>query len=128
MKDQTGSISGYANIEDSHTNEHTSVCCCCCSVVSDSLQPHGLQHARLPCPSICSLFKLMSVESVMPSSHLILCCPLLLLPSIFPRTQVTEHLSRCQLWTEYPVKLDSSHSDHHIRWSNRKNTHKKILK
>ena len=31
-----------------------------------------------------SLFKLMSVESVMPSRHLILCCPLLLLPSIFP--------------------------------------------
>ena len=31
-----------------------------------------------------SLFKLMSIESVMPSSHLILCCPLLLLPSIFP--------------------------------------------
>ena len=31
-----------------------------------------------------SLLKLMSIESVMPSSHLILCCPLLLLPSIFP--------------------------------------------
>ena len=32
-----------------------------------------------------SLPKLMSIESVMPSNHLILCCPLLLLPSIFPR-------------------------------------------
>ena len=31
-----------------------------------------------------SLFKLMSIELVMPSNHLILCCPLLLLPSIFP--------------------------------------------
>ena len=31
-----------------------------------------------------SLFKLMSIESVMPSNHLILCHPLLLLPSIFP--------------------------------------------
>ena len=31
-----------------------------------------------------SLLKLMSVESVMPSNHLILCCPLLLLPSVFP--------------------------------------------
>ena len=31
-----------------------------------------------------SLLKLMSIESVMPSNHLILCCPLLLLPSIFP--------------------------------------------
>ena len=34
------------------------------------------------------LFKLMSVESVMPSNHLILCCPLLLLPSIFPSIRV----------------------------------------
>ena len=34
------------------------------------------------------LFKLMSIESVMPSNHLILCCPLLLLPSIFPRIRV----------------------------------------
>ena len=31
-----------------------------------------------------SLFKLVSIESVMPCNHLILCCPLLLLPSIFP--------------------------------------------
>ena len=31
-----------------------------------------------------SLLELMSIESVMPSNHLILCCPLLLLPSIFP--------------------------------------------
>ena len=35
-----------------------------------------------------SLFKLMSIESVMPSNHLILCRPLLLLPSIFPRIRV----------------------------------------
>ena len=35
-----------------------------------------------------SLLKLMSVESVMPSNHLILCCPLLLLPSIFPSIRV----------------------------------------
>ena len=60
------------------------------SVVSDSLQTNGLQHARLPCPSptprTCSNFKLMSIELVMPSKHLILCCPLLLLPSVFPRS------------------------------------------
>ena len=56
------------------------------SVVSYSLQPHGLKHARLPCPSpnSQSLLKLMSVELVMSSNHLILCRPLLLLPSIFP--------------------------------------------
>ena len=35
-----------------------------------------------------SLLKLMSIESVMPSNHLILCCPLLLLPSIFPSIRV----------------------------------------
>ena len=54
-------------------------------VVSNSLQPRGLQHARLPCPITDSwrLFKLMAIESVMPSNHLILCLPLLL-PSIFP--------------------------------------------
>ena len=60
------------------------------SVVSDSFRPHGLQPARLPCPSpapgVCS--KLMSIKSVVPSNHLILCCPLLLLPSIFPRIRV----------------------------------------
>ena len=35
-----------------------------------------------------SLLKLMSIEAVMPSNHLILCCPLLLLPSIFPSIRV----------------------------------------
>ena len=35
-----------------------------------------------------SLFNLMSIESVMPSNHLILCCPLLLLPSVFPTIRV----------------------------------------
>ena len=38
-----------------------------------------------------SLLKLMSIESVMPSNHLILCCPLLLLPSIFPRIRVSSN-------------------------------------
>ena len=39
-----------------------------------------------------SLLKFMSIESVMPSSHLILCCPLLLLPSIFPSVRVISSL------------------------------------
>ena len=61
-----------------------------CSVISDSLRPHGLQHARLPSPSPTpqSLLKLMSIESVMPFNYLILCRPLLLRPSIFPRFRV----------------------------------------
>ena len=56
--------------------------------MSDSLRLHGLQHARPSWESIInsrSLLKLMSIESVMPSSHLILCRPLLHLLSIFPR-------------------------------------------
>ena len=58
------------------------------SVTSDSLQSHGLQQARLPCPSISqNLLKPMLIESVMPSNHLILCHPLLLLPSVFPASE-----------------------------------------
>ena len=57
------------------------------SVMSYSLRPHGLQHTRPPCPSPTPR-KLMSIESVMPSNHLILCYPFLLLPSIFPSIRV----------------------------------------
>ena len=54
-------------------------------VVSDSSRPQGPQHARPPCSSPTpGLLKLMSIESLMPSNHLILCHPLLLLPSVFP--------------------------------------------
>ena len=113
-----------------------------CSVLSDSSWPHGLQPARLPCPSlspeVCShscpsslfssvqslshvqLFatpmdcsmpglpvhlqlpeftQLMSIQSVMPSNHLIFCRPLLLLPSIFPT-----------------IRVFSNESVLHIRW------------
>ena len=72
------------------------------SVMSDSLRLHGLQHASLPSPSFTisqSLLKLVSVELVMPSNHLILCHPLLLLPSIFPS-----------------IKVFSDKSVLHIRW------------
>ena len=60
------------------------------SVVSNSLQPHGLQHPRPPWSITNSqtLLKLMSIESVMPSNRLILCRPLLLPPSIFPSIRV----------------------------------------
>ena len=44
--------------------------------------------ASLSITNSWSLLKLMSIESVMPSNHLILCCPLLLLPSIFPSIRV----------------------------------------
>ena len=59
------------------------------SVVSDSLWPHGLQYARLPRPSLSAGYcSFMSIESVMPYKNLILCHPLLLLPSIFPSIRV----------------------------------------
>ena len=46
--------------------------------------------------------KLMFIESVMPSDHLILCCPLLLLPSIFPSIKVFSNESvLCIRWPEY---------------------------
>ena len=49
-----------------------------------------------------SLPKLMSIESVMPSSHLILCHPLLLLPSIFPSIRVFSNESTlCMRWPKY---------------------------
>ena len=49
-----------------------------------------------------SLLKLMSIESVMPSSHLLLCCPLLLLPSIFPSIRVFSNESVLPIrWPKY---------------------------
>ena len=73
----------------------------CRSVMSDSLQPCGLQLARPPCPSPAprAWHRLMSIKSVMPSNHLTLCLPLLILPSIFPS-----------------ITVISSESTLHIRW------------
>ena len=59
-----------------------------CSVVSDFLQPHEPQHARPPYHQLPETTQPMSIESVMPSNHLILCHPLVLLPSIFPSIRV----------------------------------------
>ena len=65
------------------------------------LEPQGLQHTRLPWPSLSlgSLHKLMFIESVGSSSHLIFCHPLFLLPSTFP------------------IRIFSSESAPHIKWS-----------
>ena len=73
-----------------------------CSVMSDSLQRHESQHTRPPCPAITnsqSSLKLMSIKLVMPSSHLILCHPLLLLPPI-----------------PLSIKVFSNESTLHMRW------------
>ena len=71
--------------------------------MSKSLRPHGLQHARLPCPSLSpSLLRFMSIELAMPSNHLILCCPLLLPPSIFLSIRVFSNESvLCIRWPKY---------------------------
>ena len=73
------------------------------SVVSYSLQPHEPQHARPPCPSPTpGIYRLMSIESVMPSNHLILCHPLLLLTSTFPSIRVFSNESALRMrWPKY---------------------------
>ena len=71
--------------------------------MSDSLRLHEPQHARPPCLSPTpEESKPMSIESVMPSNHLILCRPLLLLPSIFPSIRVFSNESAlCIGWPQY---------------------------
>jgi len=77
--------------------------------------PHLFSSVAQSCPALCnpwtaawqaslsitnfrSLFKLMSIELVMPSNRLIFCCPLLLLPSIFPSTRVFSNESVLRIW------------------------------
>ena len=73
------------------------------SVVSDSATPWTAAHqASLSFTNSGSLLRLMSIESVMPSSHLILCRPLLFLPSIFPSIGVFSNESVvCIRWPKY---------------------------
>ena len=70
-------------------------------VLSKGLSPlMAVSQASLPLTNSRSLLKLISIESVMPSNHLILCHSVLFLPSIFPS-----------------IRVFSSESGHHIRWS-----------
>ena len=71
--------------------------------MSDSLPLHELQHASFPSFTISqSVLRFMSVELVMLSNHLILCCPLLLLPSILPIIRVFSYESAlCIGWLKY---------------------------
>ena len=73
------------------------------SVVFDSATPWTAAHqASLSITNFWSLLKLMSIESVMPSNHLILCHPLLLLPSIFPNIRVFSNESVLLIrWPKY---------------------------
>ena len=70
------------------------------SFVSNSLWPHGLQYSRLSNPQ--RLLRLMSIKSVMPFNHHILCHPLLLPHSIFPSIRVFSSESvLCIKWPKY---------------------------
>ena len=83
---------------------------------------HSLSHVRLfatPWTAACqaslsitrsqSLPKLMSIESVMPSNHLILCCPLLLLPSIFTNIRIFSNESALRIrWPHIGVSASTS--------------------
>ena len=74
------------------------------SVMLDSLQPRGLHAAHQASLSFTvswSLLKLRSIDLVIPSKHLTLCCPLLLLPSVFPS-----------------IKVFSNELAFHFRWPN----------
>ena len=60
------------------------------------------RQASLSITNSQSLLKLMPIESVMPSNHLILCCPLLLPPSIFPSIRVFSNESALRIrWPKY---------------------------
>ena len=101
LNDQRANVLGFAgHLISCHSSVQFSR-----SVVSDSLQPHGLQHARPPSiTNSWSLLKLGSIELVMPSNHFTLCRPLPLLPSIFPSIRVFSsesvlHIRQPKYWS-----------------------------
>ena len=104
----TGNYSHHPAINQ-NGKEHEKDCVCVCvyiyillfshSVVSSSALAH---QASLLFAVSCSLLKLMSIESAMPSNQHILCHPLLLLPSIFPSIRVVSNESiLCIRWPKY---------------------------
>ena len=89
-----------------------------CYVMSDSATPRTAAHqAFLSFTIFQSLLKLMSTELVMPSNHLILCCPLLLLPSILPSIRVFSNESALSIrwpkcWSfSFSVKPSNVYAD-----------------
>ena len=70
--------------------------------MSKFLPSHGLQHTKLPCPSLSLGVCFNSCPSAMLSNHRILCCPLLLLPSIFPSIRIFSNKSSLRIrWPKY---------------------------
>ena len=77
-------------------NSMTQSCPTLCDLMDHSMPGFPVHH-QLP-----ELLRLTSIELVMPSSHLILCRPLLLLPSVFPIIRVFSNVSvLCIRWTKY---------------------------
>ena len=78
--------------------------CCCCSVNKSclTLQPHVLQHARLPRLSLSPKCAQVHVHWVSDAIYLILCHPLLLLPLVFPTIMVFSNESVLRIrWLKY---------------------------
>ena len=92
------------NRTDLHIRPWTSTVQFSRSVLFNCLWPHEAHHARPPCPSPTPrvyLEFIMSIE-LMPSNHLILCYPFLLLPSIFPNIRVFSNESALHIrWPKY---------------------------
>ena len=83
-----------------------STCCCCFQLLSYirlfATPWAAARQASLSFTVSQSLLKLMSIRSMMPSNPLILCCPLLLLPSIFPSIKVfSNELALHSRWPKY---------------------------
>ena len=79
----------------------------CCCLVAQSCQTlcnpwTAARQASLSFTISQSLLKLVSIELMMPSNYLILCCPLLLLPSVFPSIRVFSNVLTCRIrWPKY---------------------------
>ena len=70
--------------------------------MSDSLQPHGLQHARLTCPSLSLCSNSYPLSWSCYPTIFVLCHPLLLLPSVFSSIRVfSSELILCIMWPKY---------------------------
>ena len=91
-------------VSSRNTLPDTPSCYCCCSVTKSCLalcDPMNCSQVSLSFTVFRSLLKLMSIESVMPFNHLILCHPLLL-PSIFPIIKVfSNEYPLCIRWPKY---------------------------
>ena len=98
-------ISCYIQKQGCHSSVQFS-----CSVMSDFLWPLWTTAARpLSITNSQSSPKSMSIELVMPSNHLILCCPLHLLPSIFPSIRVFSNESALYIrWLKFGVSASTS--------------------